>query len=187
MDEATLVRRILTKLKSEYPHGIWYKIHTGPFQERGVPDIVGCLRGRFIAFEVKTPQAKRGVTNYQQIQLDRINSAEGRATVVRSVKEVMAFLSKHFKTLRPGDRPIEVKKSEEIPEPEEMEEPEAEEPKVEEPAATDDEEQEVTVSDKTDEETEEPPKKSKKSKSSKKSEKKKGSKKSKKKSKSSKK
>lgn len=99
--EAVLVRKILQKLKAEYPMGVWYKIHTGPFQERGVPDIVGCLRGRFVAFEVKTPDNKDGVTNYQKLQLDRIASAEGKSTVVTSVKETLQFLGKNFYKIRP--------------------------------------------------------------------------------------
>ena len=99
--EANLVRKILQKLKTEYPMGVWYKIHTGPFQERGVPDIIGCLRGRFVAFEVKTSDNKDGVTNYQKLQLDRISSADGKCTVVTSVKEVMNFLGKNFYKIRP--------------------------------------------------------------------------------------
>lgn len=99
--EAVLVRKILQKLKIEYPMGVWYKIHTGPFQERGIPDIIGCLRGRFIAFEVKTPDNKDGVTNYQKLQLSRISSAEGKPTVVTSVKEVLQFLGKNFYKIRP--------------------------------------------------------------------------------------
>ena len=99
--EAVLVRKILQKLKAEYGMGVWYKIHTGPFQERGVPDIMGCLRGRFIAFEVKTPDNKDGVTNYQKLQLDRISSAEGKTAVVTSVKEVTDFLKKNFYKIRP--------------------------------------------------------------------------------------
>jgi len=98
--EADLVRKILKRLKAEYDMGVWYKIHTGPFQERGVPDIIGCLRGKFIAFEVKTPENKDGVTNYQRLQLDRIKSAEGKAIVVTSVKEVLKYLAKNFHKLR---------------------------------------------------------------------------------------
>lgn len=99
--ESNLVRKILKKLDMEYPMGVWYKIHTGPFQERGMPDIVGCLRGRFIAFEVKTPDNKKGVTNYQKLQLSRISSAEGKCTVITSAKEAMKFLGKNFYKIRP--------------------------------------------------------------------------------------
>ena len=96
MSEATLVRKILKKLKSEYPTGAFYKIHTGPFQERGIPDIFGCLRGRFIAFEVKTPYNRKGATDYQKLQLSRISIAGGKATVITSVKEALEFLKKNF-------------------------------------------------------------------------------------------
>ena len=46
--------------------GWWLNFHGGdPFMPRGLPDIIGCLNGRFIALEAKRPGedsvTKRGV------------------------------------------------------------------------------------------------------------------------------
>lgn len=58
--------------------------------ERGVPDILCCYRGQFVAFEVKTKKGR--LSGPQRVQLDRIRAARGRAAVVRSRKEVETFL-----------------------------------------------------------------------------------------------
>lgn len=42
--------------------GFFWKDAAGPYQQRGIPDIVGVLHGRFCAFEVKRPAAGRGDT-----------------------------------------------------------------------------------------------------------------------------
>lgn len=90
MLEPALVRKIVKALKKKYPEDVWYKIHIGPYQERGIPDIIGCHKGRFIAIEVKTPENKRGPTPYQERQLHLIMEAGGYATTVTSVKEALA-------------------------------------------------------------------------------------------------
>jgi len=58
--------------------------------ERGVPDILCCYRGRFVGFEVKT--AKGRISGPQRVQNDRIRRACGRAVVVRSVADVRVVL-----------------------------------------------------------------------------------------------
>ena len=89
MSEANLVRRIIKALKEKYPEDVWWKIHTGLYQERGIPDIIGCHRGRFIGMEVKLPENKKGLTKYQERQLHLIHKAGGYATSVTSVKEAL--------------------------------------------------------------------------------------------------
>ena len=54
--------------------------------ERGVPDIICCLDGRFIGFEVKRPAAKP--TRLQEAQRDRIISAGGQVYIVTSLDDV---------------------------------------------------------------------------------------------------
>ena len=54
--------------------------------ERGVPDVLGCYKGKFFAFEVKS--GKGVATPIQKAQIDRIHVAKGVAHVVRSVDEV---------------------------------------------------------------------------------------------------
>ena len=89
MSEAALVRRIIKALKAKYPKDVWYKIHVGPYQERGIPDIIGCHKGRFVAVEVKLPGKEKNITEYQKLQIHRIFEAGGYATVVVSVKETL--------------------------------------------------------------------------------------------------
>jgi len=89
MAESNLVRNIIKALKKKYPEDAWYKIHIGPYQERGIPDIIGCHHGRFIGIEVKLPTNKKGTTQYQELQIHRIMVAGGYATTVTSVEEAL--------------------------------------------------------------------------------------------------
>ena len=58
MHEADIVRAILTHLRSLDGCFCW-KEHGGPYGTNGIPDIICCYRGRFVAFEVKTEKAGR--------------------------------------------------------------------------------------------------------------------------------
>ncbi len=89
MTEAKLVTKIIKALKEKYPKDVWWKIHGGPYQERGIPDIIGCHQGRFIGLEVKLPESKKGLTKYQERQIHLIFEAGGYATKVTSVKEAL--------------------------------------------------------------------------------------------------
>jgi len=50
-------------------------------QLAGIPDIIGCYRGRFIAFEVKR-DAKGKPTAMQAYMMEKITAAGGVATVI---------------------------------------------------------------------------------------------------------
>lgn len=94
MLEKALKRKIQKFLKENYP-GVWYKIHGGPMQEKGIPDIVGCYKGRFIGFEIKRPgKDYKEPTAYQKKQLKDIKKAGGISAVVTSVKEVGEILDR---------------------------------------------------------------------------------------------
>ena len=58
--------------------------------ERGVPDILCCYKGRFVGFEVKTEKGR--LSGPQRTQNNRIRQAGGRAVVVRSVADVRVVL-----------------------------------------------------------------------------------------------
>jgi hypothetical protein len=60
--------------------------------ERGVPDIICCLDGKFIGFEVKRPGAKP--TRLQDAQRERIISAGGQAHIVTSLDEVKNIIER---------------------------------------------------------------------------------------------
>ena len=56
----------------------------------GLPDIICCYRGRFVAFEVKVPGNK--LTKLQETMIMKIEAAEGKAYKVTSVEEVKSIL-----------------------------------------------------------------------------------------------
>lgn len=92
--ETQLVARIMLMLDGQ---GAYVnKNHGSPFQRMGRPDIEGCLRGRFFAFEVKLPgksRKKRTGSSLQERALREIRTAGGCAAVVERVDEVDSLLS----------------------------------------------------------------------------------------------
>jgi hypothetical protein len=72
--------------------GVWFfKVHGSAMQAAGIPDFVGCWRGRFFGLEVKVPG--RTATKLQARTLELIASAGGIAGVVTSVDEAAACLA----------------------------------------------------------------------------------------------
>ena len=84
--EAKVKAEIVAYLKSV---GAWYdnNVRTG-YGRAGVPDLVCCYRGRFLAIEVKASGAK-APTPYQRRELAAIVQAGGRAIVAWEVFHVM--------------------------------------------------------------------------------------------------
>jgi Holliday junction resolvase len=91
MNEAEIVNRIKAYLKTLEGCFAW-KEHGGIYGTGGIPDIIVCFNGRFIAFECKTETGK--TTALQAITINKIREAGGVAGVVRSVDEAKAILNK---------------------------------------------------------------------------------------------
>lgn len=72
--------------------GFWWKDAAGPYQQKGIPDIVGCHEGRFFGFEVKRPLVGE-LSAIQRHTLAAINAAGGTAYVVTSVEDVRRVLT----------------------------------------------------------------------------------------------
>jgi hypothetical protein len=87
--EKNIVNQILKYLKS-VPFCFYWKQHGGQFGTAGLPDIICCINGRFIAFEVKTESGK--LTKLQESMLKKINAANGNAYKVTSVQEVKEII-----------------------------------------------------------------------------------------------
>jgi len=58
----------------------------GIYGTAGLPDIICCYNGRFVAFEVKTKSGK--LTKIQETTITKIKAAKGEAFKVTSVEEV---------------------------------------------------------------------------------------------------
>ena len=66
------------------------KVHGGPYQDPGTPDLLVCYLGHFLAVEVKTP---RGVASTEQLAAqDDILASGGRAIITSSVDDVAAVM-----------------------------------------------------------------------------------------------
>ena len=89
MAERDIVAAILRLLKKT-PNCFCWKEHGGMYGTAGIPDIIACINGRFVAFEVKTPTGK--LTKLQEITIQKIRDANGRAYKVTSAAEVAAIL-----------------------------------------------------------------------------------------------
>lgn len=90
MRENAIVKAILGYLRGLDRVFCW-KEHGGQYGTAGVPDIICCCEGKFVALEVKVPGNKP--TELQKRTLEAIEAAGGVAAVVHSVDEVKAVIS----------------------------------------------------------------------------------------------
>lgn len=89
MSETYITNKILKYLKS-LDNCFCFKEHGGRYGTAGIPDIICCFNGRFIAFEVKTEKGR--LTKLQEITIQRIKEAKGKAFKVTSLEEVKNIL-----------------------------------------------------------------------------------------------
>lgn len=89
--ERAVVKKTLLQLRAR--GGFWIKIHGSPFQIAGIPDILGCYRGRFIAFEVKRDASGRP-TPLQQHMMEKIRAAGGFATLIFTAEQALDLLDR---------------------------------------------------------------------------------------------
>ena len=83
-------RRIQKQLRARYP-GIWlFKTHGSEYQPAGLPDLIGCWRGRFFGFEVKEPDEEPSAIQSEEIA--DIIAAGGIAGRVETFEEAIALL-----------------------------------------------------------------------------------------------
>lgn len=80
------IKAYLKTIKGLY----FFKEHGGLYGTAGVPDIICCYKGLFIALEVKGPDGK--LTTLQEATIKRIKDAYGIAEVVRSVEDVKTII-----------------------------------------------------------------------------------------------
>jgi Holliday junction resolvase len=66
--------------KSLQQHGWFVKFHGGQFTEPGVPDIIGCINGKFVAIECKLSTGKVSVPQRQQ--LNNIIAHSGKSYLI---------------------------------------------------------------------------------------------------------
>ena len=88
MQEKEITTQIMRYLKTVDNCFAW-KEHGGMYSTAGIPDIICCLNGRFVALEVKTATGK--LTKLQENTIQKIKAAKGQAFKVTCVEEVKAI------------------------------------------------------------------------------------------------
>jgi len=91
MLEKDITNKILKYLKS-LDNCFCFKEHGGKYGTTGIPDIICCFNGRFLAFEVKTEKGK--LSKLQEVTIQKINDSKGKAFKVTSLEEVKTILEK---------------------------------------------------------------------------------------------
>jgi hypothetical protein len=86
--ETALRRRICAMITQEFPEAWWY--HSAFPLRSGVPDLLICYRGRFVALEVKTLTGD--IKPLQRHTIDEIRRCGGIGEFVRSVEEARKVL-----------------------------------------------------------------------------------------------
>ena len=86
--EQTIQSEILKYLKSVGA----YTIKVSAATKVGIPDIICCYKGRFIAIEVKRPEAKTNVSPLQVANITMIINAQGEAIVAWDKEMVKTFI-----------------------------------------------------------------------------------------------
>lgn len=82
------IRRLLKKEVGGY----WRKIWGGPFQQGGIPDIIGCVEGLFFGFEVKEPDGT--VSRLQEDEIEEILDAGGVSAVIVEPEDAVRLVRK---------------------------------------------------------------------------------------------
>ena len=90
MLEKDITNAILRYLKT-VPGCFCWKQSGEMYGTAGLPDIICCINGAFVAFEVKTPSGK--LTTLQESTLRKINAAKGKACKVTSLQEVKEIIT----------------------------------------------------------------------------------------------
>lgn len=99
--ESRLQLRIRKALQRDVG-GWWVKIWGGPFQQAGIPDLLGCVDGHFFAFEVKMPKGK--TSDIQKQTIIALRRSGACAEVVKSSKEAVEYVAAHLQKAGPASK-----------------------------------------------------------------------------------
>lgn len=102
--EAKLIEKMKEDATAEYGGDlVWIKYHGNRYSTSGVSDLLLCLRGVFVAAEIKSPKnyggsieraCEEGPTVKQYEFIKKVNKAGGEADVVASREQFMALLAR---------------------------------------------------------------------------------------------
>lgn len=99
MNEKAIVKKIVAAIKRRGAYVI--KTHGSPALA-GVPDLLVCYKGFFVALEVKTPKTQNNLSPRQRHSIAMISEAGGVAAVVWTVDQatqLLDYIDRGFLTL----------------------------------------------------------------------------------------
>ena len=99
MKEQGYQKKITTFLESKGA----YVIKVISANRKGIPDIIACYKGIFLAIEVKTPDKLNNTTKLQEFNLRKISEAGGYSLVASEVDQVEAILARIDERFISGD------------------------------------------------------------------------------------
>lgn len=85
--ESKLSRNIMNELR--LAGAFCNKNHGNEYSMAGLPDITGCYKGKYFAFETKLPEKRSNTSLVQERALQKIRDAGGLAQVVCTVREAL--------------------------------------------------------------------------------------------------
>lgn len=95
--ESRLQNKIRKGLEKEFSGSFFYKTHGSPYQRAGIPDLIGCVKGRFIGIEVKLPGKEHTLTELQKHTIEQINQSGGIAFMSTSLEDAIETIIKRLK------------------------------------------------------------------------------------------
>lgn len=90
--ETRLQQSIQKALRKRWPDLFVVKFWGGPFSPAGIPDLLICFKGWFVAFEVKLPHKRSRTSAIQDETIADLRKAHAIAKVVRSVDEALRLI-----------------------------------------------------------------------------------------------
>ena len=88
--ESGLSKRIAVALRAE--GAFVFKVWGSEYMMAGLPDLIGCYKGKFFGFEVKLPEKRKNVSLIQHRVMQKIREAGGYAQVICTVMEAVELL-----------------------------------------------------------------------------------------------
>lgn len=97
--EARLSARISNAIRVNFGERVFiFKAWGNSVQMAGLPDLIGCLDGKFFGIEVKMPAKRNNVSPIQDHVMSTIAGAGGHVTVCCGVDEALNFLTEFAKS-----------------------------------------------------------------------------------------
>ena len=87
LNESGLQGKIVRRINS-IPECVAYPIVVSAGMQRGMPDVIACVRGRFVGIETKSPKGGN-LTKIQEAQRQRISNAGSTVIVAKTADDAI--------------------------------------------------------------------------------------------------